>query len=70
MMARKIIRCKPSICTNEIERRYRTIEKRKRSLSKYNIIDGMVINRKEQMAEMFLIKKMKESLVRNYKIAK
>jgi len=48
--------------------RYNSLESRKKSISKFHAMDGVVINRKKYLAELMLLKKMRVSeVMRNSK---
>lgn len=66
LIAKKIISSKPSISANDLLRGYRTIEQRRRRISKYeNAGSGVSINKKKYIAELLLLKKLKGSRVLN-----
>ena len=58
-IAKKIIECKSHINTRGNIERYRSVEKKKRSLEHYQNEGGSVINRKKYLAELMLLKKMR-----------
>jgi hypothetical protein len=41
--------------------RYRSVELRKKNISKYHNQDGVLVNRKKYLAELMLLKKMRVS---------
>lgn len=66
LIAKKIITSKASINVNEQLKGYRTLEERKRRISKYETAaPGVSINRKKYIAELLLLKKLKSSRVLN-----
>lgn len=62
-IAKKIIESKSSIDSKRQLQGYRSVEARKRNISKYLAQDGVIVNRKKYLAELMLLKKMRVSEV-------
>lgn len=63
-IAKRIINSKPSIDLKKIEKNYRTHEKRRNNISRFQRSGGGTpINRKKYIAELLLLKKLKMSVV-------
>lgn len=62
-IAKKIIESKSSIDSRGQLQGYRSVEARKRNISKYLNQDGVIVNRKKYLAELMLLKKMRVSEV-------
>lgn len=66
LMAKKIIASKASISVDKQLKGYRTLEERRRRISKYESVDrGVSVNKKKYIAELLLLKKLKGSRVFN-----
>lgn len=68
-IAKKIITSKPSISVDQQLKGYRTLEERRRRISKYESAgSGLAVNKKKYIAELLLLKKLKGSRIINPEI--